>query len=152
MEYDTQFTRFRLPPLTLQPIVENAVKHGMDPYAGPLHVAVRSYRLDSSSVIVVEDNGSGFDTAKINESHNALMNIRKRLEMMCGGKMEIKSRDAGGTIVKSDDTGSGDTGMNNPDIISAAAIFLYVITAIPSKETAIRTNYWTGGYMVIPFH
>lgn len=36
VEYDTQFTRFRLPPLTLRPIVENAVKHGMDPYAGPL--------------------------------------------------------------------------------------------------------------------
>lgn len=100
VEYDMQFTRFRLPPLTLQPIVENAVKHGMNPYAGPLHVAVRSFHLNSSSVIVVEDNGPGFDTSEINESHNALMNIIKRLELMYKGSMEIKSRDAGGTMVK----------------------------------------------------
>ena len=31
VEYDTPHEEFRLPPLTLQPIVENAVKHGMDP-------------------------------------------------------------------------------------------------------------------------
>lgn len=100
VEYDTQFTRFRLPPLTLQPIVENAVKHGMDPYAGPLHLTIRSCRADSSSVIVVEDNGHGFDTSNNLESHTALANIRQRLELMCGGNMEITSREAGGTIVR----------------------------------------------------
>ena len=99
VEYDTQFTRFRLPPLTLQPIVENAVKHGMNPYAGPLHVTIQTYRTDNASVIVVEDNGPGFDTAEISESHTTLTNIRQRLEWMCGGKMEIASREAGGTMV-----------------------------------------------------
>ena len=99
VEYDTQFTRFRLPPLTLQPIVENAVKHGMDPYAGPLHVTVRTYRADNAGVIVVEDSGPGFDAAEISESHTTLTNIRQRLELMCGGKLEIESRDAGGTKV-----------------------------------------------------
>jgi LytS/YehU family sensor histidine kinase len=99
VEYDTQFTRFRLPPLTLQPIVENAVKHGVNPYAGSLHVTVRTYRTESASVIVVEDNGPGFDTAKIDESHTTLTNIRQRLELMCEGKMEIKSREDRGTMV-----------------------------------------------------
>ncbi len=100
VEYDTPFTRFRLPPLTLQPIVENAVKHGMNPYAGPLHVTIRTCHSGNASVIVVEDNGLGFDVAKIDESHTTLMNIRQRLELMCGGKMEIESRDGIGTIVK----------------------------------------------------
>lgn len=99
VEYDTKFTRFRLPPLTLQPIVENAVKHGMDPYAGPLHVTIRTYHMDSASVIVVEDNGPGFDTAKDFEPHTTLANIRQRLELMCGGKMEIESQDTRGTKV-----------------------------------------------------
>ncbi len=90
----------RLPPLTLQPIAENAVKHGMNPYAGPLHVMIRTFRTESASVIVVTDNGPGFDAAEINETHTTLMNIRQRLEMMCGGKMTIMPREGGGSVVK----------------------------------------------------
>lgn len=99
VEYDTQFTQFRLPPLTLQPLAENAVKHGMNPYTGTLHVKIRTYHMDSGSVIVVEDNGPGFDVAEISDSHTTLMNIRQRLELMCRGKMEIMPRDGGGTVV-----------------------------------------------------
>ena len=99
VEYDTPFTRFRLPPLTLQPLAENAVKHGMDPYAGPLHVLIRTFRTDGASVITVEDDGTGFDPAQIHESHTTLSNIRQRLEWMCGGTMEIAPRESGGTKV-----------------------------------------------------
>ena len=99
VEYDTQFTQFRLPPLTLQPLAENAVKHGLNPDAEPLHVTIRTCRTDKASVIVVEDNGPGFDASKMNETHTTLTNIRQRLEWMCGGKMEITPRDGGGTIV-----------------------------------------------------
>jgi LytS/YehU family sensor histidine kinase len=99
VEYDTQFTQFRLPPLTLQPIVENAVKHGMDPDADPLRVTIRTWRTDSAIVIHVEDNGSGFEVSTDPESHTALANIRKRLELMCEGKLEITSGDEGGTTV-----------------------------------------------------
>ena len=99
VEYDTQFTFFRVPPLTLQPIAENAVKHGMNPYHGPLHLVIRSFLTDSGSVIVVEDNGPGYDPAKKSEAQSALRNIRQRLELMCGGTLEIASRDDGGTVV-----------------------------------------------------
>ena len=99
VEYDTPFTRFRLPPLTLQPLVENAVKHGMDPYAGPLHILIRTRHTDAGSVITVEDNGPGFDPAEDSEPHIALTNIRQRLEMMCGGKLEVTLRNGGGTTV-----------------------------------------------------
>ena len=99
VEYDTQFTQFRLPPLTLQPLAENAVKHGMNPDAGPLHVTIRTCRTDKASMIVVEDNGPGFDASEMNETHTTLANIRQRLEWMCGGKMEIMQRESGGTKV-----------------------------------------------------
>ena len=102
VEYDTPHTNFRVPPLTLQPIVENAVKHGMDPESAPLRISIRTCSTDSGSEIIVEDNGPGFDPAEYDESepHIALYNIRQRLEMMCGGEMVIMPRDGGGTVLK----------------------------------------------------
>lgn len=100
VEYDTPHKNFRLPPLTLQPIVENAVKHGMDPEYAPLCISIRTRDTISGSEIVVEDTGSGFAPADDESApHIALANIRNRLEMMCGGKMTIRPREGGGTIV-----------------------------------------------------
>ena len=99
VDFDTPHTRFRVPPLTLQPIVENAVKHGRDPYAGPLHISIRARKTDSDSEIVVADNGRGFDPSDDNEPHIALKNIQQRLELMCGGSLTIKPNDGGGTVV-----------------------------------------------------
>ena len=65
VDYDTPYTHFRLPALTLQPIVENAVKHGMDPYHGPLCISIRTQSTDFGVEIIVEDNGSGFDTSDL---------------------------------------------------------------------------------------
>ena len=106
VEYDTPFTRFRLPPLTLQPIVENAVKHGMDPYSGPLCVSIRTRRTEpggsepSGVEITVEDNGRGFDPDDASGPHTTLTNIRQRLEIMCHGRMTVMPRDGGGTVVR----------------------------------------------------
>jgi signal transduction histidine kinase len=47
----------------------------------------------------VEDNGPGFDPSDENRPHTALDNIRQRLEMMCGGKLDVISRHKGGTTV-----------------------------------------------------
>ncbi len=92
VEYDTPFTQFRMPPLTLQPIVENAVKHGMDPdVAEPLTISVRTEKTDDGSRITVEDNGKGFDPSCNSESHTALDNISERLKQQCGGTMKINS-------------------------------------------------------------
>ena len=99
VNYDTPFMNFRLPPLTLQPIVENAVKHGMDPYAGPLHVSIRTQHTDNAVEIIVEDDGSGFDLSDSNTPHTTLDNIRQRLEIMCNGSMNIESGDKKGTVV-----------------------------------------------------
>ena len=99
VDYDTPYTQFRLPPLTLQPIVENAIKHGMDPYHGPLHISIRTRNTDSGTEIIVEDDGSGFDPSDESRPHTALDNIRQRLELMCAGNLDVMSRDGGGTTV-----------------------------------------------------
>lgn len=97
--FDTPHTRFRIPPLTLQPVVENAVKHGLDPSLGPLEITVRTRKTDTGSEITVTDNGPGYTPADDDEPHIALTNIRERLELMCGGSLTIRSGDAGGTTV-----------------------------------------------------
>ena len=97
VNFDTPYKEFRVPPLTLQPLVENAVKHGMDPEAAPLHISIRTQETEAGSVIVVEDDGPGFDPN--DKPYTALANIRQRLEMMCGGKMTIRPRSGGGTVV-----------------------------------------------------
>ena len=99
VDYDTPHTQFRVPPLTLQPLVENAVKHGRDPYAGVFHISVRTRETDSGSEIVVTDDGRGYDPDGDSEPGIALSNIRQRLESMCGGTLDIRQRETGGTQV-----------------------------------------------------
>ena len=99
VEYDTPHTMFRVPPLTLQPVVENAVKHGMDPNGDPLHICIKSRQTNSGSEIIVENDGPDFNPANDDEPHIALNNIRQRLEMMCRGTLTISAREGGGTVV-----------------------------------------------------
>ena len=89
-----------MPPLTLQPLVENAVKHGMDPTGDPLHIYVKTRQTNSGSEIIVENDGPDFNPANDNEPHIALNNIRQRLEMMCKGTLTITPREGGGTLVR----------------------------------------------------
>jgi LytS/YehU family sensor histidine kinase len=112
VEFDTPHTRFRIPPLTLQPIVENSVKHGVDPELNPLHIRITTRECDGGSEIVVEDSGPGFvpaedgrtdartkHTPADSAAHVALANIRERLALQ-GGSMEITASDSGGTRVR----------------------------------------------------
>ena len=54
----------------------------------------------SGSEVVVEADGTGFDPAIADEPHTTLANIRQRLEMMCGGTLDIAPREGGGTVVR----------------------------------------------------
>lgn len=100
VSFDTPHTMFRVPPLTLQPIVENAVKHGLKSSSDPIHISVVTRQTDDSSEIIVEDDGPGFDKVDDNEPHIALNNISQRLELMCKGKLIISDREGGGTSVR----------------------------------------------------
>ena len=99
VDYDTPHTRFRVPPLTLQLLVENAIKHGRDPYAGAFHISIRTKKTDAGSEIIVADDGRGFDPDETKEYGIALNNIRQRLKIMCGGSLEISAGNGGGTVV-----------------------------------------------------
>ena len=97
VNYDTEYMTFHLPPLTLQPLVENAVKHGIDPELAPLHITISTKKCESGDAIIVEDTGIGFTEKDNDNPHIAIENIRKRLELMCNGTLTITPRDGGGT-------------------------------------------------------
>ena len=98
-EFDTPVINFRLPALTLQPIVESAVKHGRDPELDPLYISVITNETENGVEISVIDSGPGFGEIDNDEPHIALNNIRERLEMMCNGTLTIAPREVGGTVV-----------------------------------------------------
>lgn len=100
VNFDTEYSEFCLPPLTLQPIVENAVKHGLVASSNQIHISVITRKTDTGSEIIVEDDGPGFKPVDDNEPHIALKNIKERLGMMCNGELEITTRKAGGTSVR----------------------------------------------------
>ena len=107
--FDTPHTLFRVPPLTLQPIVENAVKHGMRSSSDPIHISVFTRETDAAHEIIVEDDGPGFAPADDNQPHIALNNIRQRIEMMCKGRLTITPCTGGGTSVKVTIPNAGNT-------------------------------------------
>ncbi len=83
---------FSIPALTIQPIVENAVKHGILKREQGGTVKVSIYETDSSYFVSVQDNGVGFDVAELEKTnHIGLRNIRSRLEAMCDGILHIES-------------------------------------------------------------
>ena len=97
--FDTPNTSFRLPPLTLQPLVENAVKYGMDPDSSePLCVSVKTEKTNTCNIIIVADNGPGISQDNNNEPHLALNNIRERLSVI-GATLTITPIENSGTRV-----------------------------------------------------
>ena len=96
--FDTPHTDFRLPPLTLQPIVENAVKHGMDPEIDQMTVTIRTRKTEVGSEIIVEDDGVDFIPSEDAEEGVGLTSTRLRLERMCGGTLDISPRKGGGAV------------------------------------------------------
>ena len=93
---------FHIPALTIQPIVENAIKHGLMklPKGGTIRVV--SYETDTHYCVSVEDDGAGFDTSELldERKHVGIRNIRERLKAMVNGTLEIESTVGVGTKVR----------------------------------------------------
>ncbi len=98
--YDIQTTAFLLPILTVQPLVENAVKHGISKKRGGGSVTVATREHADCYAITVSDTGVGFDTEEYmhdGKKHVGIENVRRRLQTMCGGTLSIVSAVGNGT-------------------------------------------------------
>ena len=92
---------FRLPVLTVEPILENAIKYGVRARAKGM-VTVSTYCDDKNHYLVIKDNGIGFDVNKIDTSgreHIGINNVKTRVETMVNGTFIVESAINSGTTV-----------------------------------------------------
>jgi sensor histidine kinase YesM len=103
IDYDIEAEDFMVPPLSIQPLVENAVKHGIAPKEEGGTVRIVSRRLsDGGAQIRIRDDGAGFDIGelgKLDETHEGIANVRERIRLEVGGDMTITSAPGKGTTV-----------------------------------------------------
>lgn len=100
--YDIRCNSFKLPALTIQPLVENAIKHGVNQKASGGTVTISSFEDEKNYYVCVEDDGVGYDMESLPEndrSHIGLANITSRLKSMINADISIKSRLGYGTTV-----------------------------------------------------
>lgn len=99
IEYDVKATDFVLPALSVQPLVENAIKHGLMRLESGGTVVIRSYESETHFCVEVKDNGGGFDTNQPmdEKKHVGLRNIRGRLKAMVNGELLVESVVGAGT-------------------------------------------------------
>jgi sensor histidine kinase YesM len=103
----TELAGFELPPLLIQPLVENAIHHGLEPKVGGGEIVVSARREARALVIDVEDDGQGLDGQRSGGQRRsgngvALGNIRARLNARWGptATLELLPRDGGGTLAR----------------------------------------------------
>ncbi len=93
------FSDFYLPPLVLQPLVENAIKHGLTPKPEGGTITLSTERSGDRVVITVADDGVGFSTDKtIPQTSVGLSNVCFRLKQLADGNISIESTPGEGTV------------------------------------------------------
>mgnify|MGYP002524415909 CR=1 FL=1 len=100
VEYDIAVSDFMLPPLTIQPLVENAVRHGVTKKRGGGTVTLSTRQTERAIIVTITDTGIGFDPdryAEDGEVHIGIRSVRERLQRMAGGSLEITSTPGVGT-------------------------------------------------------
>ena len=101
VEYAIEDSGFSVPPLTVQPIVENAIRHGVRIREEGI-IRVSAYQTEEGHEILISDNGVGFDVQTLGQNegtHIGLKNVKERIETMCGGSVTVESRIDEGTRV-----------------------------------------------------
>src|SRR6185369_12679974 len=89
LDIDPHALTAMVPNLILQPIVENAVRHGVARQTYPGHVAIRAHRDGERLIVKVEDNGPGLK-AKSNGAGIGISNTRARLEQFYGSDFSFQ--------------------------------------------------------------
>ncbi len=100
--YDIQVDDFSIPPLCIQPLVENAIKHGILKKIEGGTLTISTYERNNYYVVDIKDDGVGFNMEDVDfesNKHVGLNNIRYRIDTMCHGDITVNSKIGEGTEV-----------------------------------------------------
>ena len=100
--YDLNCTDFTIPALSVQPLVENAIKHGICKRLDAGTVTIASREDDEAYTVTISDDGVGFDlSASLNDgrTHVGLESVSKRLQSMTDGRMKVETSPGNGTNI-----------------------------------------------------
>jgi len=100
VDVDEETRRAMVPPLLLQPIVENSIRHGADPVSSVVNVRVRAQRVNGNLMLEIRDQGPGLRNGAPGTGIG-LANTAERLERLYGGshRMDIRNAHSGGVVV-----------------------------------------------------
>jgi len=105
IEYDIQDTHFMMPVLSIQPLVENAIKHGVRGVENGKVTIRTEYVMEDKEKwhkVTIEDNGIGFEIGAKPEgpgTHIGMTNVQHRIESLSHGKFVIDSQRGKGTTI-----------------------------------------------------
>jgi len=103
LEFDHGNIDLKVPYLTIEPLVENAIKHGLRRKKGKGLVVVKVREAGRYYIITVSDNGVGFDPNSQEykqKSHGiGVRNVKERLRLICNGTLNLVSQPGKGTTV-----------------------------------------------------
>ena len=102
VQYDLSYTDFDVPLLSVQPMVENAVRHGIDTVGGDGIVTIKTFLENGCAIIEVSDNGTGEENETPQQAKHrgiGITNTKDRIRLMCHGDMDIVYTGRG-TIVR----------------------------------------------------
>lgn len=101
IEYDIECATFKIPAVTVQPLVHNAIRFGLCPKQGGL-IKIHSFLKNNNFYVTIIDDGQGFDPLAPldpSESHNGIKLAKERLASMCNGTLTVQSAKGEGTVV-----------------------------------------------------
>jgi two-component system LytT family sensor kinase len=100
-EIDPATLNAKVPNLVLQPLVENAIRHGIEPQSKPGIIELRARRNNGRLELQVRDNGAGLSAGSVPTEGVGLSNTRSRLQQLYGDaqKLELTNAPDGGLIV-----------------------------------------------------
>ena len=106
VEYDVEegLENIKIPSLTIQPLVENSIKHGLLRQRGGGHVYITAKKKDKGCIVTIEDDGIGIDPKIIEELDGrmeksiGLKNVHNRIKLMYGKGLVIESLEKGTRI------------------------------------------------------
>lgn len=100
MDYEVFDADFLIPVLTIQPVVENAIIHGIKPKVGGGRVKISLAHEEGSYVVTVEDDGIGYHPGGETRSNSiGIQNIRTRMSQYPGCSVSVTSEPGRGTTV-----------------------------------------------------